>query len=138
MVVMLAIFLMMALTKKAENLHFLAKNLRIAGDIFGKSFEKVFFWKEKMEKAGFINVKETVKKVPIGTWPKDPKMKEIGMFHLEAQFQGIESYTPALFSRVLGWSNTELQALLAKARNELKDRSIHLYANIYFVYGQKP
>lgn len=60
------------------------------------------------------------------------------MFHLEAQFQGIESYTPALFSRVLGWSNTELQALLAKARNELKDRSIHLYANIYFVYGQKP
>lgn len=63
MVVMLAIFLMMALTKKAENLHFLAKNLRIAGDIFGKSFEKVFFWKEKMEKAGFINVKETVKKV---------------------------------------------------------------------------
>lgn len=35
----------------------------MAGDKFGKSFETVLVWKEKMEKAGFINVKETVMKV---------------------------------------------------------------------------
>lgn len=59
------------------------------------------------------------------------------MFHQEVQFQGIESYTPALFSRDLGWSHEELQALLANARSEFKDRSIHLYVKVYFVYGQK-
>jgi len=32
----------------------------------------------------------------------------------------------------------EIEVLLAKVRNELKDHSIHLYALVYFVYGRKP
>lgn len=50
----------------------------------------------------------------------------------------VESYTPALFSRVLGWNQLEIEVLMAKVQNELKDRSIHLYLLIYMVYGQKP
>lgn len=65
-------------------------------------------------------------------------MKEIGTFHQAVQFQGIESYNPALFSRVLGWGAEEIQALLAKAHEELKDRSTHLYVKCYFVWGRKP
>jgi hypothetical protein len=44
---------------------------------------------------------------------------------------------PALFTRVLGWTELEMEMLLAKVRNELKDRSLHLYLKICFVYGQK-
>ena len=51
---------------------------------------------------------------------------------------GVESYTPALFSRVLGWNQLEIEVLMSKVKNELKDRSIHLYVLIYMVYGQKP
>ncbi|WP_277214274.1 hypothetical protein, partial [Isoptericola croceus] len=69
---------------------------------------------------------------------KDPKLKEIGRYQQVQQIMAVESYTPALFSRVLGWNQLEIEALMAKVRNELKDRSIHLYALVYFVYGQKP
>ncbi|KAL1961756.1 hypothetical protein VTN77DRAFT_1082 [Rasamsonia byssochlamydoides] len=120
------------------NAYFCSDDDTITGNEFGKSFDNVHLWKEKMEKAGFVDVKESVFKVPIGPWPKDPKMKEIGRFQQVQQIQAIESYTPALFSRYLGWNNAEIQVLLAKARKELKDPSLHLYVPVYFVYGRKP
>ncbi|KAL1986895.1 hypothetical protein VTN96DRAFT_5312 [Rasamsonia emersonii] len=91
-----------------------------------------------MEKAGFVDVKEFVFKKPVGSWPKDPKMKEIGRLQQAQQLQAIQSYSSALFSRVLGWSKPELEVLLAKVRNELMDRSLHMYVPVYFVYGRKP
>ncbi|KAL1964156.1 hypothetical protein VTN77DRAFT_7244 [Rasamsonia byssochlamydoides] len=124
--------------KKAESCQFLVKNIHLAGDKFGKSFDTVPLWKEKMEKAGFVDVKEFVFKKPVGSWSKDPKMKEIGRFQLVQQLQAVESYTPALFSRVLGWTKMEIEVLIAKVRNELKDHSLHLYVPVYFVYGRKP
>jgi hypothetical protein len=33
-----------------------------------------------MEAVGFINVVEKQHKLPTGTWPKDPQMKELGMW----------------------------------------------------------
>ncbi|KAL1962671.1 hypothetical protein VTN77DRAFT_9305 [Rasamsonia byssochlamydoides] len=123
---------------KAENLELWSVEGRAAGEKFGKSFMNAPLWKEKMEKAGFVDVKESVFKVPIGPWPKDPKMKELGRFQQVQQIQAIESYTPALFSRILGWTSEEVEVLVAKVRNELKDRSLHLWIPFYFVYGRKP
>ncbi|KAL1971102.1 hypothetical protein VTN77DRAFT_53 [Rasamsonia byssochlamydoides] len=124
--------------QKAENCQSWLQKLRDASEKFGKSIEDVRQWKEKMEKAGFVDVKEEIFKVPIGAWPKDPKLKEIGKFQQVQQIQAADSYTPALFSRVLGWTSEEIEVLLAKVRNELKDRSLHMYIPIYFVYGRKP
>tara|TARA_R110002060_G_scaffold52285_4_gene63226 strand:+ start:365 stop:547 length:183 start_codon:yes stop_codon:yes gene_type:complete len=50
----------------------------------------------------------------------------------------VEPFTLAIFTRTLGWSNEEAQALMAGVRNELKDRRNHLYALVHFVYGRKP
>ena len=50
----------------------------------------------------------------------------------------VELFTLAIFTRTLGWSNEEAQALMAGVRNELKDRRNHLYALVHFVYGRKP
>lgn len=51
---------------------------------------------------------------------------------------GIESYTIALLTRVLGWSAEGVQVLLVHARNELRSRKNHLYTHVHFVYGRKP
>lgn len=48
------------------------------------------------------------------------------------------SYGQAHFTRVLGWSPQEYAVLSAGVRNEFKDRRLHLYSNLYVVYGQKP
>ena len=65
-------------------------------------------------------------------------MKEIGRYQQVNFLEGMEGFTLALLTRVLRWSKIEVQILLADARRELTDRSIHSYAKFYFVYGQKP
>lgn len=77
-------------------------------------------------------------KVPVGPWPRDKKMKEIGRFQQYQQISAVEAYTPALFTRVLGWDKVEVDILIAKVKKELKDKNLHLYVEIYFVSGQKP
>ena len=76
--------------------------------------------------------------MPIGSWPKDPKLKEIGGVQYFQELQAVDSYTPGVFSRVLGWSEDEIQVFIAKVKKELKDPSIHLYFPTYFVWGRRP
>lgn len=76
--------------------------------------------------------------LPIGPWPKDPKQKEIGSFQLLQSLDGVESFTLAIFTRVLGWSAEETEVLMAGVRSEFKDRKNHLYSLIHFVSGRKP
>lgn len=49
--------------EKATNFQLFTDELREAGRKFGKSFDNVPLWKEKMEKAGFTEVTEWVAKV---------------------------------------------------------------------------
>ncbi|KAL1967037.1 hypothetical protein VTN77DRAFT_3561 [Rasamsonia byssochlamydoides] len=70
-------------------------------------------------------------KIRIGTWPKDPKLKELGKWHQVAQEESMGPYSYALFSHVLGWERSEIEELLAMARKELWDPSIHQYVQIY-------
>lgn len=141
---------------KAENANSWLKTLVEGSAKFGKSLEIALDWKEKMEKAGFVDVRQEILKVgrqpnvniwslltrggkvPIGAWPKDPTMKEMGKFMAIQQIQAVESYTPRLFSTILGWTEEEIQVYIAKVRKDLKDPSIHLYLSIHFVWGKKP
>ncbi|KAM5344027.1 hypothetical protein ACJ41O_012564 [Fusarium nematophilum] len=105
---------------------------------FGKPLTCAPEWKSKLEEAGFVDVQQEIRKVPMGPWPKDPKLKEIGRFQAIQEAQVIDSYTPGLFGRVLGWSEEEIQVFLAKVKRDLNDPTIHLYQQIYFIWGRKP
>lgn len=109
-----------------------------ASQKFGKSFASSPTWKEKMIKAGFEDVHEKIFKLPQSPWPKDPKLKELGRYNQVNIMEAMGSYTYALFTRVLGWSRTEIEVLLMGARNDLKDLSNHLYTNVRIIYGRKP
>lgn len=64
-------------------------------------------------------------------------MKELGRF-MQANFlEGMEAHSLALLTRVLGWKQDEVQIFLAGVRQEVMDRSLHIYVKFYFVYGQK-
>lgn len=77
-------------------------------------------------------------KCPIGQWPKDPKLKEIGKYQAAQESQVITSYTPAVFSRVLGWQDDEIQVFMAKVKKDITSPAIHLYLPVYFIWGRKP
>jgi hypothetical protein len=57
--------------------------------------------KKWMEEVGYINVIEKKYKLPIGRWPADPRMKELGMWFRAYFEDGMEGYAIALMTRVL-------------------------------------
>ncbi|KAH7166430.1 S-adenosyl-L-methionine-dependent methyltransferase [Dactylonectria macrodidyma] len=88
---------------------------------------------------GFENVEITQRHVPLGTWPKDAKLKEIGrVFRVQFLEMAIEAYSLALFTRFGGWTSEEVQVLLALVRAELKTNKIHLYTYAAYITGRKP
>lgn len=45
--------------------------------------------------------------------------------------EGMEAFTLAPLTRILGWTAEEVGVLLANVRNEMKDSRIHAYYNLY-------
>ena len=76
--------------------------------------------------------------MPLGTWPRNKALKEIGALALVQVLEAMETLSLALFTRVLNWTEAETQILIGMARNELEDRSKHLYMICRVIYGKKP
>ncbi|KAH6874267.1 S-adenosyl-L-methionine-dependent methyltransferase [Thelonectria olida] len=104
----------------------------------GRPINSAESYKSQLADAGFTDIVETVYKWPTNHWPKDKKLKELGIWNLENVMPSLEGFSMALFTRVLGWSRQEVEVFLVKVRKELKDPKIHGYWPIYVVYAKKP
>ncbi|KAJ5468457.1 hypothetical protein N7475_006209 [Penicillium sp. IBT 31633x] len=122
----------------ATNFMLAIKHMHESSKIFGKDMTSSPTWKDRMDKAGFVNVKEVIYKLPQSPWPKDPKLKELGRYHQLNMLEAMPTYSYALFTRMLGWTRAEIEGLLAGIRQELRDTSHHVYTKVRIVYGQKP
>ncbi|KAL3490777.1 S-adenosyl-L-methionine-dependent methyltransferase [Aspergillus germanicus] len=109
-----------------------------AGDAFGKSLRIVDESRDRMINAGFVDVVERRFKVPIGGWPGDPGLKQLGLYNRLQWVEGIEGWCMYLLTTVLGWTREEVEVYLAKMRKGLQDSSIHAYQECTVVYGRKP
>jgi hypothetical protein len=56
-----------------------------------------------MRDAGFVNVKQVRLKCPANPWPKDKKLKTLGLWNMANALDGLEGFTMAFFTRILGW-----------------------------------
>jgi hypothetical protein len=75
-----------------------------AGRRTGQSFRISDFMRQEIETAGFVNVVEKIYKTPIGGWAADPKLRELGQWALLGIDTGLEGYTLATLTRVMGVS----------------------------------
>lgn len=80
--------------------------------------------------AGFVNIKHHVFKLPLGHWPKDQVLKEIGLLNIANCLNGLEAFSMRLMCDVLGWTEEEVHKLLAKVRREMMAQQIHGYNNL--------
>ncbi|CEJ57601.1 hypothetical protein PMG11_06289 [Penicillium brasilianum] len=92
----------------------------------------------RLAETGFEKVRDEVYKVPSSSWAGDPVQKQIGRYNLCSLLMAVESYSLALFTRVLGWPNNDTQVFLAGVRKDLKNPQVHSYCNLHVVYGRKP
>jgi hypothetical protein len=101
-----------------------------AASKLGRPADAALFYKEQMEEAGFVNVVQQVYKWPSNGWPKDKKLKELGMWNYANIGESIGGISMALFTRALGWSAAELEVFLVEVRKEMKNTKIHAYWNM--------
>ncbi len=110
---------------------------------------------------GYVDVQEKVIKIPINSWPRDKHLKTLGKYWAENLLAGLQGFSLALFSRVFGWSKTEIevcstlsemflllvirleslpcnQIYLVKIRKSITDHQVHAYTKVYMVWGRKP
>jgi hypothetical protein len=60
------------------------------------------------------------------------------MWEMTNLLEGIEGFSVALFTKILGWSRAELEVFLAQVRKDVQNRRIHAYWRLVGVIGQKP
>jgi SAM-dependent methyltransferase len=94
--------------------------------------------KGHLEQAGFVNVRHHRYKLPIGPWPKDPHLKDVGLCNLAQILEGLEGFSLRLFCDYLKWTEEEVLVLCAGVRRELKSGTIHAMFDYHVAYGQRP
>lgn len=112
-----------------------SKTLLYAAEQLGKTFAIYDFNREMITQAGFVDVVEKKFKIPVGTWPSDPKMKELGQWNTLFCLEGLESWSLYLLSTVLKWSYEEIQAHIMTMRKQILNRKNHAYYDINVVYA---
>ncbi|KAL9599941.1 MAG: hypothetical protein Q9219_003503 [cf. Caloplaca sp. 3 TL-2023] len=108
------------------------------GETWGKGFDAWELLKERMERAGFVDVVQVPMKWPIGPWMEDKHMKELGRWNALRLDTGLEGYVMRLFTMAGGWTYTEVQAFLGKFKACMRDPNNHGYLPGNCVYGRKP
>ncbi|KAF5022987.1 hypothetical protein F66182_4944 [Fusarium sp. NRRL 66182] len=97
----------------------------------GKKMERSFTIVEDnlqqryMQEAGFVDIQIADRKIPIGGWAKDKKMREIGQYVLAALELDIEGYVLYMASQLLGWRLEEVKVYCAQLRRELRSGRNH-------------
>lgn len=83
-----------------------------------------------MEEAGFVDVEEHILKLPVGPWPKDQRLKQVGLFESVNMTEGIQGLTIMLFTRCLQWTLAEVELFLMDVRKDVKNKAIHSYYHL--------
>ncbi|KAI5861052.1 S-adenosyl-L-methionine-dependent methyltransferase [Durotheca rogersii] len=90
------------------------------------------------EEAGFEDITIRDYKFPVGGWPQDRRLAEVGQYVQLTMLNDVEGYTLFLWSQVMGENAPGYQEYLAVMRRELRNRKIHGYMRTRYVYGRKP
>lgn len=91
-----------------------------------------------VKEAGFVSVEEKIFKVPVGVWPRNPKMKTVGLYNRSMIYDGLQGISMGPFTRGLKWTPEEVEVYLVGVRKALMNSSVHSYLPFHVTMGQKP
>ncbi|KAH7473717.1 hypothetical protein FOMA001_g12049 [Fusarium oxysporum f. sp. matthiolae] len=109
-----------------------------SGKGFGRSFTDIENDVQLFREAGLVDVKSFDFKTPIGGWPKDEKMRKVGQFLRASIENDLERYAMMAWHHIMNWPKDEYQVFLMNMRKAFKDKRIHGYMRVRYVYDRKP
>ncbi|KAI0480937.1 S-adenosyl-L-methionine-dependent methyltransferase [Xylariaceae sp. FL0804] len=104
----------------------------------GNSVDYVVGYGPLLQRAGFTNVTERKYAVPTNAWAPGRSLQKLGQMMTTNWLTILDALTYPLFTGVLGWPASAVDALLKKVRRELEDPQIHSFMNLMTIYAQKP
>jgi hypothetical protein len=109
------------------------------GRKMGRSFEvyQKGTVRAALEKAGFVDIHEQNFKVPVGGWPKDARLKEIGQLTQLGFSMDPEGYVVFL-AHTLGWKREETLVFASHMKRELRSPRIHAFYMQKVIWARKP
>ena len=111
-----------------------------AGEKMGKTFKIGIGsrMRDLMDETGFVRVTERKFRLPMSSWPLDPKLKQIGQFVQMFVDGGLEGFALYLLTQVMNWQYEDCQLFIAEMRKALRNKKLNPYYEATLVYGQKP
>lgn len=74
---------------------------------------------------------------PLNPWPRDPKDQEIGLYFETDIVESLEGMSAKVLPRA-GMSAEEIQALVLRVEQDVRNQEMHAYTPVYVIYGRKP
>ncbi len=62
-----------------------------------------------MREVGFVDVHETMYKIPLNGWPKDTRFKHVGMLWQRNLLDGLSGFSLGMFSRFMGKTAEQIE-----------------------------
>jgi SAM-dependent methyltransferase len=90
-----------------------------------------------IERAGFEDVHEEQFRWPLGTWPKDKVLKELGSWGRAHIDMGLENWVLRLLTN-MGWTVEDILTMCAGVRKQMRTQGVHALHRMNIVYGRKP
>ncbi|KAI1115666.1 S-adenosyl-L-methionine-dependent methyltransferase [Nemania sp. NC0429] len=103
----------------------------------GTTSHAAVFGGQYLVECGFVNIQHHAIKLPYGTWPKDKRMRLIGLYYRTAA----EQFLPAMGALqlpALGWQPEQIDKFFEQCYAAMRDPSVHAYGMMHFWSGQKP
>ncbi|KAF5689436.1 methyltransferase domain-containing protein [Fusarium globosum] len=101
-----------------------------AANTTGRSITVASKFKSMLEDAGFIDIREMKKRIPMNRWPRDPRYRELGTWSCYMLRSGLNGISMGLLTK-LGLTVDEVHVILAGVRRDLRSTKIHGYWYTY-------
>ncbi|KAI8962604.1 S-adenosyl-L-methionine-dependent methyltransferase [Daldinia sp. FL1419] len=110
------------------------------GGKVGKSFKPLTHnvQESAFRAAGFREIKVYDYKLPVGPWPTDHRMSEVGQYVQLTLLNDLEGYTLMPWNTVMGENAPGFKENVSQMKRELRNKRFHGYMSTRYVFGQKP
>lgn len=92
---------------------------------------------EDLDHMGFANVERRIFHIPIGEWPRDPRLRMIGGYFREIVWDLVLAMAAKPFVEA-GIDQAEIDDIVQGVANTLGNKRFHAYMPFHIIWAQKP
>ncbi|MCJ1380625.1 Secondary metabolism regulator lae1 [Xylographa soralifera] len=86
--------------------------------------------RQTLQIQGFVDIEETIIRLPVNSWPTDPHERDIGRWYNLGLCEGLEAISLGPFTRVYQWPAEDVRKLVGEVKTAICNKKYHVYNNL--------